>query len=133
VWLVGDDDEVVIVDAAHTADRIVDAVAGRNIVAVIVTHGHDDHVTVALELASTLDAPVLMHSGGDMLWKTSHIEQKYWNLDAGRQRVGLTNMEIQLVHSPGHSPGSVCPYVPEADVLTSGDTLFNGGPGATGR
>jgi glyoxylase-like metal-dependent hydrolase (beta-lactamase superfamily II) len=132
VWLIGDDDEVVIVDAAHTANRIVDAVAGRNVVAVIVTHGRDDHVTVAPELASTLDAPVLMHPGDDMLWKASHPEEKCRNLDDA-QRVTVAGTDIQVAHSPGHSPGSVCLYVPEADVLFSGDTLFNGGPGTTGR
>jgi glyoxylase-like metal-dependent hydrolase (beta-lactamase superfamily II) len=38
-----------------------------------------------------------------------------------------------VIHTPGHSPGSVCLYLPEADALFSGDTLFEGGPGATGR
>ncbi|WP_155290503.1 MBL fold metallo-hydrolase, partial [Rhodococcoides fascians] len=47
IWLVGDDDEVVIVDAAHTAGPIVDAVAGRQVRAIVCTHGHNDHVTVA--------------------------------------------------------------------------------------
>ena len=67
VWVIGDDDEVVIVDAAHTAAQIVDAVAGRSVVAVVVTHGHDDHVTVAPELAHTLYSPVLLHPGDDMV------------------------------------------------------------------
>lgn len=132
VWVIGDDDEVVIVDAAHSASQIVDAVAGRNVVAVVVTHGHDDHVTVAPELAITLHAPVLLHPGDDMLWKASHPEERYWNLDAG-QRIGVAGTEIEVIHTPGHSPGSVCLHLPEAGVLFSGDTLFNGGPGATGR
>ena len=132
VWVIGDDDEVVVVDAAHTADAIVGAVAGRNVVAVIVTHGHDDHVTVAPELATTLTAPVLLHPGDDMLWKASHPEEAYRTLAAG-QRIALAGTEIEVIHTPGHSPGSVCLYVPEAGVLFSGDTLFNGGPGATGR
>ena len=132
VWVIGDDDEVVIVDAAHAAAKIVDAVAGRSVVAVVVTHGHDDHVTVAPELAHTLYAPVLLHPGDDMLWKATHPEERYWNLDAG-QRIGVAGTEIEIIHTPGHSPGSVCLYLPEAGVLFSGDTLFNGGPGATGR
>jgi glyoxylase-like metal-dependent hydrolase (beta-lactamase superfamily II) len=132
VWVIGDDDEVVIVDAAHTAEQIVDAVAGRNVVAVVVTHGHDDHVTVAPQLAATTHAPVLMHPGDDMLWKATHPEEKYWNLDAGL-RIGVAGTELQVIHTPGHSPGSVCLYLPEAGALFSGDTLFNGGPGATGR
>jgi glyoxylase-like metal-dependent hydrolase (beta-lactamase superfamily II) len=132
VWVVGDDDEVVVIDAAHTASRIVSAVVGRNVIGVIATHGHDDHVTVAPELAVTLHAPVLMHPGDDILWKASHPEERYWNLDAG-QRIGIAGTEIEVIHTPGHSPGSVCLYLPEAGVLFSGDTLFNGGPGATGR
>jgi len=132
VWVIGDDDEVVVVDAAHTADAIVGAVAGRNVVAVIVTHGHDDHVTVAPELATTLTAPVLLHPGDDMLWKASHPEEAYRSLAPG-QRIAVAGTEIEVIHTPGHSPGSVCLYVPEAGVLFSGDTLFNGGPGATGR
>ena len=103
VWVIGDDDEVVIVDAAHSASQIVDAVAGRNVVAVVVTHGHDDHVTVAPELAITLHAPVLLHPGDDMLWKASHPEERYWNLDAG-QRIGVAGTEIEVIHTPIHAP-----------------------------
>jgi len=132
VWVVGDDSEVVIIDAAHTAPQIVDAVAGRNVVAVIVTHGHDDHVTVAPELALALHAPVLLHPGDDVLWKMSHPDEKYRNLD-GDQRIGVAGTELAVIHTPGHSPGSVCLYAPEAGALFSGDTLFHGGPGATGR
>lgn len=132
VWVIGDDSEVVIVDAAHTAPQIVDAVAGRNVIGVVVTHGHNDHVTVAPELAYELHAPILLHPGDDMLWKASHPDEKYWNLDAG-QRIGVAGTEIEVIHTPGHSPGSVCLYLPEAGALFSGDTLFNGGPGATGR
>jgi len=87
---------------------------------------------VAPELAVTLHAPVLMHPGDDILWKASHPEERYWNLDAG-QRIGIAGTEIEVIHTPGHSPGSVCLYLPEAGALFSGDTLFNGGPGATGR
>jgi glyoxylase-like metal-dependent hydrolase (beta-lactamase superfamily II) len=132
VWLVGDDSDVVVIDAAHTAAQIVEAVAGRNVVAVIATHGHNDHVTVAPELATDLYAPVLLHPGDDVLWKASHPEAKYWNLE-GKQRIAVAGTELQVIHTPGHSPGSVCLYLPEAGVLFSGDTLFHGGPGATGR
>jgi glyoxylase-like metal-dependent hydrolase (beta-lactamase superfamily II) len=64
----------VVFDAAHTAHRtphtaqpIVDAVAGRNVIAVVCTHGHNDHITVAPKLAETLDAPVLLHPADEML------------------------------------------------------------------
>ena len=132
VWVVGDDDEVAVIDAAHTAAQIVDAVAGRNVIAVIVTHGHDDHVTVAPELGAELDAPVLLHSGDDVLWKMSHPDVAYSELEPDR-RIRLAGTDLRVIHTPGHSPGSVCLYAPEADALFSGDTLFSGGPGATGR
>jgi glyoxylase-like metal-dependent hydrolase (beta-lactamase superfamily II) len=67
IWLIGDDSDVVVFDAAHTAAPIIDAVDGRNVVAVICTHGHNDHVTVAPELGNALDAPVLLHPADEML------------------------------------------------------------------
>ena len=132
IWLVGDDSDVVIVDAAHEAQPIIDAVAGRNVNAVICTHGHNDHVTVAPELATGLHAPVLLHPGDDVLWKMTHPEELYWRLDDG-QRIAIAGTDIHVIRTPGHSPGSCCLYLPEAGALFSGDTLFSGGPGATGR
>ncbi|OZE81566.1 Zn-dependent hydrolase [Rhodococcus sp. 15-649-2-2] len=132
IWLIGDDDEVVIVDAAHTAAPIVDAVAGRTVKAVICTHGHNDHVTVAPELADSLDAPILLHPADDMLWQQTHPDVGHSLLEDG-QRVTVAGTDIVALHTPGHSPGSTCLYLPEAGELFSGDTLFSGGPGATGR
>ncbi|MGF0309881.1 MBL fold metallo-hydrolase [Rhodococcus sp. IEGM1428] len=132
IWLIGDDDEVVIVDAAHTAAPIIDAVAGRTVKAVICTHGHNDHVTVAPELAATLDAPILLHPADDMLWELTHPGVGHSLLEDG-QRITVAGTDILALHTPGHSPGSTCLYLPEAGELFSGDTLFSGGPGATGR
>lgn len=132
IWLVGDDSEVVIVDAAHNADPIVDAVAGRTVVAVICTHGHNDHVTVAPELARRLDAPILLHPADDVLWERTHPGVGHRDLADG-DSIAVAGTTVQVLHTPGHSPGSSCLYLPEAGELFSGDTLFSGGPGATGR
>lgn len=132
VWVIGDDDEVVVVDAAHDLKPIVEAVGDRQVTAVVCTHGHNDHVTFAPQLGEDLHAPVLVHPGDDPLWQLTHPGQRYWHLTDG-QRIALAGTEIHVIHAPGHSPGSVCLYLPEADVLFSGDTLFAGGPGATGR
>ncbi|MFC7962640.1 MBL fold metallo-hydrolase [Rhodococcoides kroppenstedtii] len=132
IWLVGDDSEVVIVDAAHDADPIVDAVAGRTVVAVICTHGHNDHVTVAPELARRLDAPILLHPADDVLWERTHPGVGHRDLADG-DSIAVAGTTVQVLHTPGHSPGSSCLYIPEAGELFSGDTLFSGGPGATGR
>src|SRR3546814_10977034 len=75
--LIGDSSDVIVFDAAHTAAPIIDAVAGRNVVAVICTHGHNDHITVAPELATTLDAPVFLHPADEMLLRAVHPEADF--------------------------------------------------------
>ncbi len=132
IWIVGDDDEVVVIDAAHSADPIVEAVAGRTVRAIIATHGHNDHITVAPELRDRLDAQVLLHPGDDMLWRDTHPDVDHGDVTDG-QRIAVAGTELIVINTPGHSPGSCCLYAPEAGVLFSGDTLFSGGPGATGR
>jgi glyoxylase-like metal-dependent hydrolase (beta-lactamase superfamily II) len=132
VWIVGDDSDVVVFDAAHTAGPIVEAVAGRNVVAVVCTHGHNDHVTVAPELSDALDAPILLHPADDVLWRMTHPDKEFRSVDNGLV-LHAGNVELRALHTPGHSPGSVCWYAPELGAVFSGDTLFHGGPGATGR
>ncbi|WP_277830747.1 MBL fold metallo-hydrolase [Speluncibacter jeojiensis] len=132
IWLIGDDEEVLIVDAAHQAEPILDAVAGRKVVAIVCTHAHNDHVTVAPELAEVTGAPIFLHPDDDVLWQQTNPGVGYTALWDG-QRIGVGGAEVQVLHTPGHSPGSCCLYVPALGRLCSGDTLFAGGPGATGR
>ncbi|MGU3499594.1 MBL fold metallo-hydrolase [Mycobacterium sp. C31M] len=132
IWLLGDDSDVIVFDAAHTADPIIEAVAGRNVVAVICTHGHNDHITVAPELAKALDTPVFLHPADEMLWRVVHPEAEFRTVTDG-QVLTAGGIEIHALHTPGHSPGSVCWSAPELNAVISGDTLFQGGPGATGR
>ena len=132
IWIVGDDSDVVVFDAAHSAEPIVAAVNGRNVVAVVCTHGHNDHVTVAPELGEALDAPVLLHPGDDVLWRMTHPDKSFGAIADGH-KLSVAGTQLQALHTPGHSPGSVCWYAPELGVVFSGDTLFSGGPGATGR
>ena len=132
IWLVGDDSDVVIFDAAHTAQPIVDAVGGRNVVAVVCTHGHNDHITVAPELGAALDAPVLLHPADAVLWQMTHAGNDFRAIEDGAT-LTVGDIELTGLHTPGHSPGSVCWFSPELTAVFSGDTLFQGGPGATGR
>ena len=132
VWLVGDDDEVIIIDAAHSAKPILDGVGNRTVKAIVLTHGHNDHVTVAPELSEATGAPILLHPGDDMLWNDTHPDVRHQDLKDG-QKIGIAGTELTIINTPGHSPGSSVIHLPEAKVLFSGDTLFQGGPGATGR
>ena len=132
IWIVGDESEVIVIDAAHDWQAIEDAVAGRHVVAVVCTHGHNDHITVAPELSARLDAPILLNPADTMLWEMTHAGMPFRALADG-QVFKADGIELHAIATPGHSPGSTCLYAPELGALFSGDTLFNGGPGATGR
>ena len=132
VWLVGDDREVLIVDAAHDAETILSAVAGRRVVGIVCTHSHNDHVNAVQELISSVDGPVYLHPADTMLWDVVNAGVAFTPLADG-DVVSVAGLDAQVIHTPGHSPGGVCLYVPDLGVLLSGDTLFHGGPGATGR
>ena len=118
-------------DAAHDAGPIVNAVGGRNVVAVVCTHGHNDHVTVAPELGDALDAPVLLHPADDVLWRMTHPDKDFRAVGDG-ETLSVAGTELRALHTPGHSPGSVCWHAPELNAVFSGDTLFEGGPGRDG-
>lgn len=133
VWLIGDSDEVVIIDAAHDVDAITAAVNGRRVKAIVATHAHDDHINVAPALSDATGGPVLLHPADHELWRMTHPDRDPDGELADTQLIEVGGVPLQIVHTPGHAPGSVCIYVPDASTLFSGDTLFQGGPGATGR
>ncbi|WP_405846391.1 MBL fold metallo-hydrolase [Streptomyces sp. NBC_01518] len=133
VWIVGDDHEVVVIDAAHDADAIAKAVGDRRLTAVICTHAHNDHIDAAPDLADRTSAPVLLHADDLPLWKQTHPDRAPDGELGDGQVVAVAGVEVTVLHTPGHAPGAVCLYVPALNALFSGDTLFAGGPGATGR
>ena len=132
IWIVGDDSEVIVIDAAHDAAAIEEAVAGRHVAAVVCTHGHNDHITVAPQLGADLDAPVWLSPADTMLWEMTHGDTAFRPLQDG-QVLTAGGIELHALATPGHSPGSTCLYAPALGAVFSGDTLFQGGPGATGR
>lgn len=132
VWLVGDDREVVIVDAAHDAVTILDAVGGRTVIAIVCTHAHNDHVNAVRDLVAATGAPVRLHPDDTMLWDVVNDGVAFEPLHDG-ERIHVAGTDLQVIHTPGHSPGGVCLWSADLGVLLSGDTLFHGGPGATGR
>ena len=133
VWLVGDDQDVIVIDAAHDADAIKAAVGSRRVNAILCTHGHNDHIDAAPALADLTGAPIWLHPADAALWGMAHpVRQPDAELHGG-QVVTVAGIDLQVLHTPGHSPGAVCFYAPALGAVFSGDTLFAGGPGATGR
>ncbi|MGO8877755.1 MAG: MBL fold metallo-hydrolase [Acidimicrobiales bacterium] len=145
VWIVGtsgwafgsvgsEGAEVVIVDAPHSAASIAAAVRDVRVVAIVATHGHNDHINAAVELREAVGAPVLLHPADLPLWREVYGDAASPD---GELRDGMTltvgSTSLAVLHTPGHTPGGCCLFDAAGGIVFSGDTLFRGGPGATGR
>ncbi|ATW47716.1 MBL fold metallo-hydrolase [Streptomyces peucetius] len=133
VWIVGDDREAIVIDAAHDADAILAALAGRSLRAVVCTHAHNDHIDAAPALAAATGAPILLHPDDLPLWKQTHPERAPDGELADGDTITVAGTTLTVLHTPGHAPGAVCLHAPGLGTVFTGDTLFQGGPGATGR
>lgn len=133
VWVVGDDVECVVIDAPHDVDAIMQVVGDRRVKAIVCTHAHDDHVRVAPALRERVVAPILLHPDDRPLWELTHAGE-LWDVDlADGQEIDVAGSTLRVIHTPGHAPGAVCLYAEDLGCVFTGDTLFQGGPGATGR
>ena len=103
IWVIGDDTSCVVVDAPHSVDEIQALVGDRTVSAIVCTHAHDDHVRVAADLREATGAPILLHPADRPLWELTHGDLS-WDADLA-----------------------------DGQEIAAGDTLFQGGPGATGR
>jgi glyoxylase-like metal-dependent hydrolase (beta-lactamase superfamily II) len=130
---VGDDDECVVIDAPHSVEDILAVVGDRRVRSIVCTHAHDDHVLVAPALREAVQAPILLHPDDRPLWELSHPDL-LWDVDLSDGfAVPVGGSSLTVLHTPGHSPGSVSLLSDDLGCVFTGDTLFQGGPGATGR
>ena len=133
LWVLGDDEQCLVVDPSHDLDAVAALVDGRDVVAVVCTHAHDDHVALAPAAGERFAAPTMLHRDDLPVWTLTHPAEAPERLLHDGQVIEVGGQDVVVVHTPGHTPGSVCLHVPSLGVVLSGDTLFAGGPGATGR
>ncbi|KAB8187822.1 MULTISPECIES: MBL fold metallo-hydrolase [Microbispora] len=133
VWVLGDDAECVVFDAPHDVKAITDVIAGRRVLAILATHAHDDHVRVAPDLSEATGAPVLLHPADLPVWRLTHPDREPGGTLSDGQVIEVAGTRLEVLHTPGHAPGACCFHAPDLGVVFTGDTLFQGGPGATGR
>ncbi|MFD0683144.1 MBL fold metallo-hydrolase [Actinomadura fibrosa] len=153
-YIVGDDDEVIVIDPAYDAEAILKEVGEREVMAVLLTDGNEHHLEVVLEVAAAGEedeenwAPIALHRADRLLWRDYFgrlakeeddeddakalraLEPDIWLEDGGIFEIGEAQLEV--VHTPGHTPGSVCVISEQLGVLFSGDTLHRGRPGSIG-
>jgi len=133
LWVVGDDQECLVIDAPHSVEDILAVVGDRRVKAIVCTHAHDDHVRVAPALREAVRAPILLHPDDRPLWELTHTDE-LWDADlSDGQVIEIGDTSLTVLHTPGHAPGAVCLWSADLGCVFTGDTLFQGGPGATGR
>ena len=138
VWIVGTAAECAVIDPAHDPGAVLEAVANRTVTHVLLTHWHDDHIKAVRQFVDRLggETPVLMSHEDLMLWHAVHPDGPAPEPLSDGQQLLAGSVALTVLATPGHSPGSVVFHAPDLGdhgVLFTGDTLFQGGPGATGR
>lgn len=127
VWLVGNDDQVLVIDAAHDAERIQGMIGGREVSAIACTHAHPNHINAARTLSAAVGAPVLLHPDDFELWHLTYPDRAPDGELVHGGLVRVANLNIRVLATPGHTPGSVCLYAPALDTVFAGDTLLASG------
>ena len=107
VWIVGDDAEVVVIDPAHDADAVLRAVGGRRVAAVLLTHGHWDHVRAAPRFVELTGVAPYLAPEDDFLWREFNGDAPYLPLEDGAEFT-VAGWSLVALRTPGHTPGSTC-------------------------
>ena len=127
-WIVGDDDEVIVIDPGEDAAGVLETVGDREILAVICTHGHASHVAAAVEVAERDEAPVALHPADRLQWRVVHPDSGAEIEMADKGRFEVADVMLEVLHTPGHSPGSVSLYCADLEAVFTGDALLASGP-----
>ena len=123
-YLLTNDTEAVVIDPGYEADTILDALAGKTLKAILLTHGHFDHVGAVKELVAEAGCAVWIHAAEATLPPMVTAGPLYFThtYDEGDTVSPIAGLELTVLHTPGHTPGSVCLLM--GNEMFSGDTLF---------
>jgi glyoxylase-like metal-dependent hydrolase (beta-lactamase superfamily II) len=128
-WLIGNDEEVIVVDPGEDAEAVLEAVDDRDVLAVICTHGHESHVGAAAKVAESAEAPVALHPSDRLAWREAHAEvTPEIEMEEGGS-FEVAGVVLEVLHTPGHTPGSVSLYCEGLAAVLTGDALLADGPG----
>ncbi|MFB9964551.1 MBL fold metallo-hydrolase [Sinosporangium siamense] len=131
-WIVGDDNEVIVIDAPRDAEEILEKIGEREALAVICTHGLPDHVGAAIEVAARDEAVIALHPKDKRLWRETWSET--WpDIDMDDEGLfGVAGVELEVLATPGVTAGGVSLYSEALGVVFTGKTLQADGPGRLG-
>ena len=127
-WIVGDDDEVIVIDPGRDPAVVLDTVGDREVLAVICTHGHADQVAAAVAVAERDEAAVALHPKDRLLWRDANAEDDPDIEMADGGVFEVADVRLEVLHAPGHTDGSVCLYCEELGVVFTGHVLAASGP-----
>ncbi len=136
--------EAIIIDPGYEIPRILATLAKHQLTVktIVVTHAHIDHIASAQSLKQITGAPIFYNKNdlplvALMEWQASLFDLEVPTVSApdhspaDGEVVSIKGIEAMVLHTPGHSEGSLCLYVPAENLLIAGDTLFAGGVGRT--
>ena len=128
-YLLSNDSEALVIDPGYEADAILDALQGKTLKAIVLTHGHFDHVGAVKELVAETGCDVYIHPAESAMPPMMTAGQLYYThtYAEGDTISPVPGLELHVLHTPGHTPGSVC--LLWKDQMFSGDTLFEGSCG----
>src|SRR5580700_4643871 len=126
-WIVGDDEEVIVVDPGDDAEAVLAVVGDRAIMAVICTHAHAGHAAAALGVAERDEAPVALHPADRPAWRELHDTNPEIEMEDGGT-FEVAGVTLEVLHAPGHSRGSVVLYCEAHGAAFTGDVVTSTGP-----